>query len=67
MIWRPLRVLLRKEFLQIRRDAVILRMLLVMPMIQLLVLANVATFEVKTAALWIVDQDRTAMARDLVR
>ena len=67
MIWRPLRVLLRKEFLQIRRDAVILRMLLVMPMIQLLVLANVATFEVKTAALWIVDQDRTAMASDLVR
>lgn len=56
---RLLRVLLRKEFLQIRRDPVILRMLLVMPMIQLLLLANAATFEVKRARLWVVDQDRT--------
>jgi ABC-2 type transport system permease protein len=56
---RILRVLLRKEFLQIRRDPVILRMLLVMPMIQLIVLANAATFEVKRARLWVVDQDRS--------
>ena len=63
---RSLRVLLRKEFLQIRRDPVILRMLLIMPMIQLLVLANAATFEVKRSNLWVVDQDRTATARALV-
>lgn len=56
---RILGVLLRKEFLQIRRDPVILRMLLVMPMIQLLLLANAATFEVKRARLWVVDQDRS--------
>jgi ABC-2 type transport system permease protein len=55
---RILRVLLRKEFLQIRRDPVILRMLLVMPLIQLVILANAATFEVKRARLWVVDQDR---------
>jgi ABC-2 type transport system permease protein len=63
---RSLSVLLHKEFLQIRRDKVILRMLFVMPMIQLLVLANTATFEVKTSRLWVVDQDRTPAARALV-
>ena len=66
MMLRSLRVLLTKEFLQIRRDKVILRMLLIMPMIQLLVLANAATFEFKTSNLWIVDQDRTPAARTLV-
>ena len=63
---RSLRVLLTKEFLQIRRDPVILRILLIMPMIQLVLLANAATFEVKTSNLWVVDQDRTPAARALV-
>ncbi len=63
---RALRVLLRKEFLQIRRDNVILRMLFVVPVIQLLVLSNAATFEVKTSNLWLVDQDRTPVSRALV-
>jgi ABC-2 type transport system permease protein len=65
-MWRELRVLLEKEFLQIRRDKVILRMLFVMPMIQLIVLANAATFEVRTAKLWVVDQDGTTTSRALV-
>lgn len=63
---RTLRVLLRKEFLQIRRDPVILRMLLVMPILQLLVLANAATFEVKESRLWIVDLDHSTMSRGAV-
>ncbi len=66
MMLRALRVLLRKEFLQIRRDKVIVRMLFVMPMIQLMVLANAATFEVKTSRLWVVDQDHTPASRALV-
>ncbi len=64
---RSLRVLLNKEFLQIRRDAVILRMLFVMPLLQLVVLANAATFEVKTSRLWVVDQDRSSSSRALVQ
>jgi ABC-2 type transport system permease protein len=63
---RTLRVLLRKEFLQIRRDPVILRMLFVMPILQLVVLANAATFEVKEARLWVVDLDRSSMSRGAV-
>ena len=60
---RALRFLLRKEFLQIFRDHVILGMLFVMPMAQLLVLANAATFEVKSARLYVVDQDHGTMSR----
>ncbi len=63
---RALRVLLRKEFLQIRRDPTILRLLFVMPVIQLLVLANAASFEVKESRIWVVDQDRSAMSEGLV-
>lgn len=63
---RALRVLLRKEFLQIRRDPTILRLLFVMPVIQLLVLANAASFEVKESRLWVVDQDRSAISEGLV-
>lgn len=66
MFSSALRVLLRKEFLQIRRDPVILRMLLVMPIIQLIVLANAATFEIKDARLWVVDQDHTPTSREAV-
>ena len=63
---RAMRVLLTKEFLQIRRDPVILRMLLIIPMLQLLVLSNAATFQIRASHLWVVDQDRTPAARALV-
>ena len=64
---RALRFLLRKEFLQIRRDHVILGMLFGMPLVQLLLLGNAATFEVKRARMYVVDQDRSAVSRGLVR
>jgi ABC-2 type transport system permease protein len=60
---RVLGVLLRKEFLQIFRDRAILGMLFVMPMVQLLVLANAATFEVASARLAVVDHDGTPTSR----
>ncbi len=65
-MFRMLYILLQKEFLQIRRDKLILRMLLIMPIIQLMILANAATFEVKSSNLWVVDQDRSSMSRALV-
>jgi ABC-2 type transport system permease protein len=63
---RGLRFLLRKEFLQIFRDHVILGMLFVMPMVQLLVLSNAATFEVKSARLFVVDRDHSPRSRAVV-
>ncbi|MBA3852774.1 MAG: ABC transporter permease [Gemmatimonas sp.] len=63
---RALRVLLRKEFLQIRRDPTILRLLFIMPVVQLMVLANAASFEVKESRVWVVDRDRTPTSAALV-
>jgi ABC-2 type transport system permease protein len=60
---RALRFLLRKEYLQILRDRTIVGMLLVMPIVQLLVLANAVTFEVKSARMYVVDRDHSTMSR----
>jgi len=59
-------VLLRKEFTQIVRDKLMLRQMLLLPIIQLLVLSSAATFEVKTARMYVVDLDHSAMSRGLV-
>jgi ABC-2 type transport system permease protein len=64
---RALGFLLRKEFLQIFRDKVIVRMLFVIPLLQMLVLSNAATFEVKRARLFVVDHDGSEMSRGVVR
>lgn len=63
---RPLRFLLRKEFLQIVRDRTILGMLFIMPVIQLLILANAVTFEVRSARMYVVDRDHSNMSRGVV-
>ena len=63
---RALRFLLRKEFLQIFRDHTIVAMLFVMPLAQMLILANAATFEVKGSRLYVVDRDHTPMSRGVV-
>ena len=63
---RTLRFLLAKEFRQIRRDPTLLRMLLVVPVVQLLILSSAATFEVTEGRLWVVDQDRSTASRGLV-
>jgi ABC-2 type transport system permease protein len=64
---RVLRFLLRKEFLQIRRDRAMLRLLIVMPIIQLLVLSSAATFEIRQSRLYLVDEDHSSISRGLVQ
>ncbi len=64
---RTIRFLLRKEFLQIGRDRAMLRMLLLMPIVQLLILSNAATFELNRSETWLIDQDHTTTSRALVR
>ena len=63
---RTLRFLLRKEFLQIFRDRLMVAQMLLMPMIQLLLLASAATFEVKRASMYVVDLDHSTAARAIV-
>ena len=62
---RTLRFLLRKEFLQIFRDRLMLRQILIMPVVQLLILSSAATFEIKTAHVYVVDRDHSAASRGL--
>lgn len=64
---RTVLFLLRKEFLQIRRDHAMLRLLVVVPVIQLLVLSSAATFEIRRAPLYLVDLDRSELSRGLVQ
>ena len=63
---RTLRFLLRKEFLQILRDRLMLRQMILMPIIQLLILSSAATFEVKRAQMYVVDNDHSEASRGLV-
>ncbi|MBA2459259.1 MAG: ABC transporter permease [Gemmatimonadales bacterium] len=58
--------LVRKEFLQIFRDRTTVVQIFLIPVVQLLVLANAATFDVKRTRLLVVDEDRTAVSAGLV-
>lgn len=59
--------MLRKEFRQIFRDPAILRLILVMPVIQLMVLPWAADYEIKRVKLAVVDLDRSEYSRQLVQ
>jgi ABC-2 type transport system permease protein len=63
---RTLKFLLQKEFRQIFRDPAIIRIIFVMPMIQLLVLPWAADYEVKNIHLSVVDHDHSDYSRQLV-
>ncbi len=63
---RTLKFLLRKEFRQIFRDPGILRIILIMPVIQLLILPWAADYEIKNIKLAIVDHDHSEYSRQLI-
>lgn len=63
---RTLKFLLQKEFRQIFRDPSILRIIFVMPIMQLLVLPWAADYEIKNIKLAVVDLDRSEYSRQLV-
>ena len=59
--------LVRKEFLQIFRDRTTVFQIFMIPVVQLLVLANAATFDVRQIAMMVVDEDRTTVSAGLVQ
>jgi ABC-2 type transport system permease protein len=63
---RTLRFLLQKEFRQIFRDPSILRIIFMMPSIQLLILPWAADYEVKNIQLSVVDHDHSQYSRQMV-
>ena len=58
--------LIEKEFKQLFRNKVLLRMMLAAPILQLVLLAYAANFEVKNSTIVVVDQDHTTYAQRLV-
>lgn len=63
---RKLKFLLQKELRQIFRDPGIIRILFIMPIIQLLILPLAADYEIKNINLGVVDQDRSEYSRILI-
>jgi ABC-2 type transport system permease protein len=56
---RNLGFLLQKEFLQIFRNPVILRLILMMPILQLILIPLAADYEIKQISISVVDQDHS--------
>ena len=63
---RTIFFLVRKEFLQIFRDHTTVAQIFMIPIVQLLVLSNAATFDLKQTRLLVVDEDRTTVSAGLV-
>ena len=61
-----LKYLLQKEFLQILRDKMMPKLIVALPVLQLLILPWAATFEQKNILLSVVDNDRSAYSTRLI-
>jgi ABC-2 type transport system permease protein len=64
---RTIFFLVRKEFLQIFRDRTTVAQIFMIPVVQLLVLSNAATFDLKQTRVLVVDEDRTTVSAGLVQ
>jgi drug efflux transport system permease protein len=62
----PLRVMIAKEFLQLRRDRKMIPILFIAPLIQLIVLGYAANMDVTRIPTLLIDLDRTSVSRALV-
>ena len=66
-MFRTLRILIIKEFLQIFRNKSILAIIFVMPLIQLVILPLAANYEIKDIKIAVVDHDKSTQSRELIR
>ncbi|MEJ2719531.1 MAG: ABC transporter permease, partial [bacterium] len=66
-MFRTIAALVRKEFYQIRRDRLTLRLIFVVPILQLFLLAYAISTDVKFIYTSVYDYDRTKLSRELVR
>lgn len=63
---RTILFLIQKEFIQIFRNKTMLPMIFIVPIVQLVVLVNAATLEMKKIDMTVVDKDLSAMSRGLI-
>ena len=62
---KMLRYLLEKEFKQIKRDKIMPRMIILVPILQLIILPFAANFEMKNINLAVIDNDRSVVSAQL--
>ena len=63
---RQLKFLIKKEFLQLVRNKTILKIIIILPIIQLLVLPWAATFNLRNISLSVVDNDHSTYSYKLI-
>jgi len=66
MSWRRVLRIVKKEFLQLRRDPRLLRIVLLAPVVQLFIFGYAATTDVRHISTAVCDEDRSASSRALV-
>ena len=59
-------IIIQKEFIQVFRNRMMLPIIFVVPIVQLLILANAATFEMKNIKMSVVDMDMSGYSRQLI-
>jgi ABC-2 type transport system permease protein len=67
VMFRTILALIKKEFYQVRRDKNMLRMIFLMPLVQLFLLGYVAGTDVKLIYTAIYDYDRSDLSREYIR
>ena len=63
---RTIFFILQKEFIQILRNRTMLPLIVILPFVQLLILVNAATFDMKNIDLVVVDKDLSTTSRQMV-
>lgn len=63
---RTLKFLLQKEFRQVSRDPSIIRIIFILPVVQLLILPWAADYEIKDLRLSVIDHDHSSYSRQLI-
>jgi ABC-2 type transport system permease protein len=63
---RTILYIIQKEFIQIRRNRTMLPVIFVVPLIQLIILVNAATLEMKRINMYVVDKDLSSTSRQMV-
>jgi len=56
---------IQKEFIQVRRNKAMLRMIIMIPLMQMLVLVFAATYDLKNVNIFLVDKDMSSTSREL--
>jgi len=62
---RRLTTIITKEFIQIKRDSMMLRMLLLLPVVQIIIFAYAAVMDINNINTAVLDKDRSSYSRDL--